>query len=672
MENKILPYILVMASCPTIVILNLKVCATGDDKYMIHIIWQILTVQTFVLYLVTEEHIKGDNAILSVQIFVIYLVTYKGRYLQYRYLFFSAWLRIKGDTYSTDTYSTDICYLPSYILTVQIFILTVQIFILTVQIFILTVQIFVIYLILTVQIFILTVQIFVIYLVTYKGREVMQCDLFTYLILDTYSTDICYLPNTYSTDICYLPSYRGPCKANITRYYFNNSTKTCEKFMFGGCHSNGNNFVTEKDCNTVCVERKIGNIEDVFIPQCTKDGSFAYKQCHGAVCFCVNDNGNYQPGTIQVGHTDCQTNTSVPVCDNGKKPVVCTSACVGNKCPANRDAICFTDPCNDCKTTFKDWFNKDVTCEEGSVCDGNGVTMCVNSCNGQMCRRNPDAICQIDPCTCQISYIDPVTGLTEDCQAIDKRPKSLCEVRRANEMKKRLLKDKISSGVLQCDHTTGKFVKQQCNTTHCWCVDGTGLKTSDERIVKQLGTDIGCVDNDTLSAVVNMKFSGYNFLYYYDLVYNGNPDAFIWGIYRKLLEVTVNLFMLMPLDECLPVYVMSSDDCLPVYVDVFRLRQEVRKGEFQFVYDNKTIVADPTDVYVSFTFAAPYVNTEDSGTRNPPPTDPSQAITTTIIVVVVVVIAVIIIIVVVVIIKRRGIVTKIITKDYELNKTESI
>ncbi|KAJ8300216.1 hypothetical protein KUTeg_021735, partial [Tegillarca granosa] len=219
----------VMASCPTIVILNLKVCATGDDKYMIHIIWQvenllihILTVQTFVLYLVTEEHIKGDNAILTVQIFVIYLVTY-------------------------------------------------------------------------------------------KGREVMQCDLFTYLISDT-----------YSTDICYLPSYRGPCKANITRYYFNNSTKTCEKFMFGGCHSNGNNFVTEKDCNTVCVERKIGNIEDVFIPQCTKDGSFAYKQCHGAVCFCVNDNGNYQPGTIQVGHTDCQTNGTTSVGVNGKTPVICS------------------------------------------------------------------------------------------------------------------------------------------------------------------------------------------------------------------------------------------------------------------------------------------------------------------------------------------------------------
>ncbi|KAH8029365.1 hypothetical protein HPB51_025511 [Rhipicephalus microplus] len=36
------------------------------------------------------------------------------------------------------------------------------------------------------------------------------------------------------------------------RYYFDNVTKTCEKFIYGGCQSNGNNFVTIEECKKTC------------------------------------------------------------------------------------------------------------------------------------------------------------------------------------------------------------------------------------------------------------------------------------------------------------------------------------------------------------------------------------------------------------------------------------
>ncbi|KAL3195684.1 hypothetical protein MRX96_001807 [Rhipicephalus microplus] len=47
-------------------------------------------------------------------------------------------------------------------------------------------------------------------------------------------------------------SYSGPGAGYFRRYYFDNVTKTCEKFVFGGCHANGNNFVTLDECQNTC------------------------------------------------------------------------------------------------------------------------------------------------------------------------------------------------------------------------------------------------------------------------------------------------------------------------------------------------------------------------------------------------------------------------------------
>ena len=41
---------------------------------------------------------------------------------------------------------------------------------------------------------------------------------------------------------------RGPCKSNWTRYFYNASTNKCEKFNFGGCDGNENNFHIKMAC----------------------------------------------------------------------------------------------------------------------------------------------------------------------------------------------------------------------------------------------------------------------------------------------------------------------------------------------------------------------------------------------------------------------------------------
>ncbi|CAN7988853.1 unnamed protein product, partial [Ixodes hexagonus] len=53
-------------------------------------------------------------------------------------------------------------------------------------------------------------------------------------------------------DLCYLPAERGPCRAHIPRWFFNNETGECETFVYGGCRGNANNFPTIQQCQLTC------------------------------------------------------------------------------------------------------------------------------------------------------------------------------------------------------------------------------------------------------------------------------------------------------------------------------------------------------------------------------------------------------------------------------------
>lgn len=53
---------------------------------------------------------------------------------------------------------------------------------------------------------------------------------------------------------CRLPSLEGPCKAREERYFYNKKTGLCEKFYYGGCRGNKNNFKTLQECKRTCGE----------------------------------------------------------------------------------------------------------------------------------------------------------------------------------------------------------------------------------------------------------------------------------------------------------------------------------------------------------------------------------------------------------------------------------
>lgn len=50
---------------------------------------------------------------------------------------------------------------------------------------------------------------------------------------------------------CKLIPETGPCRAYIPKYYFDNTTKTCQDFVWGGCEGSVP-FDTLVECNNSC------------------------------------------------------------------------------------------------------------------------------------------------------------------------------------------------------------------------------------------------------------------------------------------------------------------------------------------------------------------------------------------------------------------------------------
>ncbi|CAJ1078762.1 tissue factor pathway inhibitor a [Xyrichtys novacula] len=53
-------------------------------------------------------------------------------------------------------------------------------------------------------------------------------------------------------DPCHLPEAPGPCRGLVTRYFFDTTTQACMRFFYGGCYGNANNFRSMDECQSRC------------------------------------------------------------------------------------------------------------------------------------------------------------------------------------------------------------------------------------------------------------------------------------------------------------------------------------------------------------------------------------------------------------------------------------
>lgn len=60
-----------------------------------------------------------------------------------------------------------------------------------------------------------------------------------------------YCGATYQS-VCHMPKKVGPCSTWTPRFYFDAAKGMCQRFSYGGCSGNGNNFKTFKVCQKAC------------------------------------------------------------------------------------------------------------------------------------------------------------------------------------------------------------------------------------------------------------------------------------------------------------------------------------------------------------------------------------------------------------------------------------
>lgn len=64
-------------------------------------------------------------------------------------------------------------------------------------------------------------------------------------------------------DHCMAPMKIGPCRGSFPRWHYNAASEKCEKFDFGGCRENLNNYLSEVECTNACAgSGTISNLKD--------------------------------------------------------------------------------------------------------------------------------------------------------------------------------------------------------------------------------------------------------------------------------------------------------------------------------------------------------------------------------------------------------------------------
>ncbi|XP_024120091.1 kunitz-type protease inhibitor 1 isoform X2 [Oryzias melastigma] len=106
---------------------------------------------------------------------------------------------------------------------------------------------------------------------------------------------------------CLVPKKVGRCRGSFPRWYYNAASQRCEKFLFGGCRGNQNNYLTEEECITVCNGTEERNISE---PQVT--GEKCGAPCDPENLTCTN------------GCCSDQERDSIPPCSDGSDEENCT------------------------------------------------------------------------------------------------------------------------------------------------------------------------------------------------------------------------------------------------------------------------------------------------------------------------------------------------------------
>ncbi|XP_041827814.1 kunitz-type protease inhibitor 1a [Melanotaenia boesemani] len=91
---------------------------------------------------------------------------------------------------------------------------------------------------------------------------------------DSTTITVMVLTQAQSEHHCMVPVKPGPCRGSYPRWHYNAASGKCEKFSYGGCKPNLNNYLSEEECTNACdgTEKSGGTSRGLLIPSEEKCG----------------------------------------------------------------------------------------------------------------------------------------------------------------------------------------------------------------------------------------------------------------------------------------------------------------------------------------------------------------------------------------------------------------
>ncbi|KAM9708693.1 kunitz-type protease inhibitor 1a [Menidia menidia] len=169
---------------------------------------------------------------------------------------------------------------------------------------------------------------------------------------DTTKVSILVLTPEQSDHHCMAPMKIGPCRGSFPRWHYNAASKKCEKFTFGGCKENLNNYVEKVECENACSGSGKEGVSGRGLPLPTDIGETCGTPCTPDQFSCAN-------GCCLDPALECD---STPQCSDGSDEQKCEE--LNNRfrilleIPVDEQKVRCTEPpeTGNCRFTNPKWY----------------------------------------------------------------------------------------------------------------------------------------------------------------------------------------------------------------------------------------------------------------------------------------------------------------------------